>query len=197
MSRPVDWESPAGRRHFTRWRPRIEFRPSAQERGDRLFNRDYRYWRQYSGRRRAGPVFARSNVPYQANEQIRARNIPWMNRSQFHRRYGDDADYDQWLVDRRYREDDLADPRVFEDLVFQRRHDFRSPYNDYDKLTLTPYELENIQYEEDIAAEDEPWRQTKERAWKHHAKRERESTPDVEDLPLVTVGKKIKFEDAE
>lgn len=166
---------------------------------NRLVSMGYPYARQDHARWRRGMGRRQNwfNPDHTANQEIRARNVPWMNRSQFARQYGDDADYDQWLVDRRYREDDLGDPVVFDDLVYQRRHNFGIPYHHYDRVQLTPYELENIQYEQDIAAEEEGWRQTKERAWKHHAKRERESTPDVEDLPLVTVGKKIKFEDAE
>ena len=109
-------------------------------------NRFYRQWNRYRGvRQRPFAVGPRMDA------QARARRVPWMNRRGFAQAYGEDADYDQWNVDRQYRAEDLADPVVFNDIVLDRKARFaRQRYADVPDNE----EVQQILYEGDIATEN-------------------------------------------
>jgi len=121
---------PYRRQYFARNRARAPFRPRVHNFGDRWFNRDYRYWQGQMGRpqrRFAAPRLDRV---------ARARRAPWQNRQNFAAMYGADADYDDWQEARRYRADDLDDPRVFGNVVADRRVMFEG-----DEYGLEPADL--------------------------------------------------------
>jgi len=131
------------RNYLGRNRRRQPYRPRAQNFGDRNFNRDYGYWQRRMGRPQ--PQFGvehRNMAPY-----ARARRGQWMNRVQFGEMYGADADYEDWMRQRRYRADDLNDPVVFDAIVADRRVNFEpfvyAPIPDQD-------EIEAVQYEQEI-----------------------------------------------
>lgn len=162
------------RRRLDLNRPRRIFRPMRERRDDYHFRPDERYWRRQMGRPQA-PFFRQ----YNRTAQQRARNIPFMTRAQFHATYGDDADFGAWLEARKYRPEDLEDPVVFEQLVYQRRnrmHGFQY---------LDPEEVEEL-HERDL--EDDY-------LIMNDLKRQRDAEIAVEDLPVVVPGKKVKFED--
>jgi len=178
-------------KYFARTFPRQPQQYGARPRAggfrrDYHLRRDADYYRRQMGRPQ--PRFGNERE-YQRTPTQRARNVPWMNRAAFVQTYGPDADYDDWLDRRRYRQDDLDDPETFQQIAMDRGTRFarEAPWRDRDDERFfrdQGEDIEGIQYENEIAVEV-------------YRKRERPQDElieiDVEDLPVI--GKKVKFED--
>jgi len=130
--------------YLARNRNRAPFRPRAAQFGDRWFNRDRWYWRGQMGRPQR-----RFEAP-RLDRVARARRAPWRNRQAFAAAYGADADYEDWLDARRYRPEDLDDPRVFANVVADRRVNFAP-----DVYGLAPEDLIDLDIQENKRVNDE------------------------------------------
>jgi len=142
-------------------------------RRDRYETRDREYWNQQMGLRQPrweGRFFPRT-------QQQRARAAPALTRQNFYQRYGDDADWEQFQLDRRYREDDLADPRTFANLYEERAHRFYDPEDE--RVYLRPRDLVRLRDEDDaLMAGDED-----------------EVLEDVEDVRPTVARKRARIEE--
>lgn len=203
---------------YNPYRQRKIFRPRSQQLGDRFFGRDYAYWQRQMGLPQR-PFFRQ----FLGTRQQRARNVPWMSRHAFAAMYGPDADYDQWLVERRFRQDDLNDPVVFANLVDYRMGHFGQGEDD-PRFNANPYypgrgnrnargEFMRPYAPEVVAAMDEAARELDLRAdeeeaivdygkrqrwdWEDAAIEAAGGPPEEVDPEDVVVKKKAKFEDPE
>jgi len=168
--------------------------------------RDFNYWRRQMGRPQER--FREGFVELDRNERQRARNVPFLTREEFHRRYGDDADFGQWLHLRKYRPEDLNDPVVFETLVLQRKDRFEgefydSPYagrqyNSYQGLMTRPLHTRADDALQEAAEELDAMDEGRKRSrWTWEEIQQEQAERAVSDLPVLTPGKKIRFEDME